>query len=271
MAQRRMFSLDIVDTDLFLDMPASTQNLYFHLGMRADDDGFVSSPKRITALVSCSVDDLKLLVAKGLIIPFDTGVCVIRDWKVNNYIQKDRYHETRYLAEKTTLEITESGSYFIVDTACIHNVSSMDTQVRQVKSSLDLSKENISDCGNASVHSSFIGDSVQAKSTLLTERFEQFWKAYPRKVGKGAALKVWVKLKPSEELLVRMLKAVEQQKRTAQWQRDSGQFIPHPSTWLNQERWEDEVTNGGVENERNQQCHERNEDFYTKGFHRADG
>jgi hypothetical protein len=130
MAQRRMFSLDIVDTDLFLDMPASTQNLYFHLGMRADDDGFVSSPKRITTLVNCSNDDLKLLVAKGLVIPFDTGVCVIRDWKINNYIQKDRYRETKYLAEKSTLEITETGAYSIMDTPCIQSASILDTQDR---------------------------------------------------------------------------------------------------------------------------------------------
>ena len=100
MAKRRMFSLDIVDTDTFLDMPASTQNLYFHLGMRADDDGFVSSPKKITNSVNCSADDFKLLLAKGYIIPFDSGVCVIKDWKINNYLRPDRYTPTMYIAEK---------------------------------------------------------------------------------------------------------------------------------------------------------------------------
>lgn len=74
MAKRRMFSLDVVDTDTFLDMPASTQALYFHLGMRADDDGFVASPRKITTMVNCSNDDLKLLLSKGFIIPFDSGV-----------------------------------------------------------------------------------------------------------------------------------------------------------------------------------------------------
>ena len=144
MAQRRMFSLEIVDTDLFLDMPASTQNLYFHLGMRADDDGFVSSPKKITVLVNCSSDDLKLLIAKSLIIPFDSGVCVVRDWKINNYIQRDRYKETRYLAEKSTLEIATTGSYSLMDTECVHDVSKLDIQVRLGKSSkeLDLDKES---------------------------------------------------------------------------------------------------------------------------------
>ncbi len=80
MAKKRMFSLDIVDTDSFLDMPPSTQSLYFHLGMRADDDGFVSSPRKITSLVNSSNDDLKLLAAKGFIIGFNNGVIVIRDW-----------------------------------------------------------------------------------------------------------------------------------------------------------------------------------------------
>lgn len=130
MAQRRMFALSVVDTDTFLDMPASTQNLYFHLGMRADDDGFISNPRKITTFVNCSTDDLKLLIAKGLIIPFDSGVCVVRDWRINNYIQKDRYRETRYLTEKRCLSIDESGAYNRMDTPCIQNVSSLDTQVR---------------------------------------------------------------------------------------------------------------------------------------------
>lgn len=103
MARRRMFSLDVVDTDAFLDMSSSAQALYFHLGMRADDDGFVSSPKRITATVGASPDDLKLLAAKGFIIPFESGVCVIRDWKINNYLRPDRYTPTLYQAEKQQL------------------------------------------------------------------------------------------------------------------------------------------------------------------------
>lgn len=133
MAQRRMFSLEVCDTDNFLDLPVSSQALYFHLGLRADDCGFVGSPKKITAMVNCSADDLKLLIAKGYVIPFDSGVCVIRDWKVNNYIQKDRYHETRYLAEKSMLIIGENQSYSL-DTSCIQTVSKMDTEVRLGKS-----------------------------------------------------------------------------------------------------------------------------------------
>lgn len=100
MAQRRMFSLSVVDTDRFLEMPASTQALYFHLGMRADDDGFVASPKKIVVLANCSNDDLKLLFSKGYLIPFESGVVVITDWRKNNLIKSDRYHETEYKEEK---------------------------------------------------------------------------------------------------------------------------------------------------------------------------
>lgn len=107
MANRRMFSLDVVDTDRFLEMPVTTQALYFHLGMRADDDGFVSSPKRITTLVGCNEDDLKLLIAKQFVIPFESGVLVISDWNVNNWVRPDRKHETRFTEEKKMLSIRD--------------------------------------------------------------------------------------------------------------------------------------------------------------------
>lgn len=114
MANRRMFSLDIVDTDKFLEMPATTQLLYFHLGMRADDDGFVSSPKKIAKMMRCNDDDLKLLVAKAYLIPFDNGVVVISDWNVNNWIRPDRKHETRFFQEKSLLELS-NDKYILSD------------------------------------------------------------------------------------------------------------------------------------------------------------
>ena len=105
MARRRMFSLDVVDTDRFLDMPSSNQALYFHLGMRADDDGFVASPKRTTAMCGCSADDLNLLAAKGFVRPFESGVLVIVDWKKNNLLRPDRYTPTQFQKEKAQLGI----------------------------------------------------------------------------------------------------------------------------------------------------------------------
>ena len=125
MAQRRMFSLSVVDTDRFLTLPVGAQCLYFHLGMRADDDGFVSSPRKIMSFVTCSEDDFSILIAKGFVIPFDSGVCVIRDWKENNYSQTDRYHPTRYVTEKQSLSIGPTGVYFTENdpayTRCIQN------------------------------------------------------------------------------------------------------------------------------------------------------
>ena len=116
-----MFSLAIVDTDRFLSLPVGAQCLYFHLGMRADDDGFVASPRKIMSFVACTDDDFRILIAKGFVIPFESGVCVIRDWKENNYIQKGRYHPTRYLAEKQTLSIGPNGTYFPKTEPCIQD------------------------------------------------------------------------------------------------------------------------------------------------------
>lgn len=111
MAEKRMFSKKIIDTDWFMDMPATTQNLYFHLSMRADDDGFVASPKRIIKLVGASEDDYKLLIAKAFVIPFESGVCVITDWRINNYLRSDRYTSTIYTEEKEKLIINDKGKY----------------------------------------------------------------------------------------------------------------------------------------------------------------
>ncbi|MBR3163555.1 MAG: replisome organizer [Clostridia bacterium] len=132
MARRRMFNLDIIDTDLFLEMPQTSRLLYYELCMRADDDGFVSSPKKIQKMVGCSEDDFKVLISKQFIIPFDTGVVVIRHWKLHNYIQKDRYRETIYTDEKKQLNQEENGMY----TKCIQDGYKMETQVRLGKDSI---------------------------------------------------------------------------------------------------------------------------------------
>jgi hypothetical protein len=127
-----MFSLQIVDADVFLEMPATSQLLYFHLAMRADDDGFVSGPKRIMKIIGAQNDDLKVLLSKRFIIGFESGIVVIKHWKIHNYIQKDRYHPSPYNDELKLLTTKENGSY----TECIQNVSELDTEVRLGKVSL---------------------------------------------------------------------------------------------------------------------------------------
>ncbi|MCT3032749.1 conserved phage C-terminal domain-containing protein [Pediococcus pentosaceus] len=111
MAQRRMFSKKITDTDIFLDMPLSSQALYFHLNMHADDDGFVSNAKTVKRMIGSSDDDLKLLLTKNFIFAFESGVVVIKDWKIHNYIRKDTYNTTIYGDEKDQLSQDENGSY----------------------------------------------------------------------------------------------------------------------------------------------------------------
>lgn len=113
MAERRMFAKAIIDSDAFLDMPVSAQALYFHLNMRADDDGFVGNAKSILRMVGAKEDDFKLLVAKKFIILFDSGVIVVKHWRINNYLRNDRYKETSYLEEKNQLFIKENKSYTI--------------------------------------------------------------------------------------------------------------------------------------------------------------
>lgn len=111
MAEKRMFTQKIIDSDAFLEMPLSTQALYFHLNMRADDDGFVNSPKRIQRTVGASEDDLKLLILKRFVIGFETGVIVIKHWRMHNTLKNDRYKPTQYQEELAMLEVKSNKSY----------------------------------------------------------------------------------------------------------------------------------------------------------------
>lgn len=141
MAERRMFSKTVIDSDAFIEMPLSSQALYFHLSMRADDDGFVNNPRRIRNDIGASEDDLKLLIAKRFVITFESGIVVIKHWRIHNYIQSDRYKPTVYLKERASLMICANKAY----TECIHDVSSVDTQVSL---ELEQAKDRGSDRGS---------------------------------------------------------------------------------------------------------------------------
>lgn len=121
-----MFAKTIVTSDAFLDMPLSARCLYFSLGMFADDDGFVNNPKSVMRQIGACADDLNLLIVKRFILAFDSGVIVIKHWRIHNYIPKDRYKETKYIEEKSSLMLDDKGSY----TECIQGVYNMDTQER---------------------------------------------------------------------------------------------------------------------------------------------
>lgn len=220
MAQRRMLSKTIIDTDAFMNMPLSTQCLYFHLALRADDDGFVSSPKMLQRMLNTAPDDLNVLVAKKFIIMFESGVLVIKHWNIHNYIQSDRYQPTSHLKEKSTLLLKDNGSYSLTSGQPIRVGYNMEAQVRLGK----VSKGK---------------DRNKAQLTKEDEeRFERMWVEYPRKVAKKRCQQWWATHKPDEELTETIITSINLYKKTKQW-RDG--FIPHPATFLNQERWNDEV------------------------------
>lgn len=236
MAERRMFAKTIIDSDAFLDMPISARLLYYDLGMRADDDGFVNNPKKIIRFVGASEDDLKLLALKKFIIPFESGVVVIKHWKIHNYIRKDTYSETKYKTEKSTLFLDENNAYTSEKPIPLQSrrrpVDDPSTQVRLGKDSIG--KVSIDTIGG---EQSPLPVDVDTKETP----FDMFWEEYPKKVGKEAARKAFIKAKSKVDLNT-ILQAIKTQKTSEQWQRDNGQYIPNPATWLNQGRWQDELT-----------------------------
>lgn len=115
MAEKRMFAKTIIDSDAFIEMPISARLLYYDLGMRADDDGFVNSPKKIMRMIGASDDDMRILAMRKFIIPFDNGLVVIKHWRINNYLRSDRYQETTYKDEKSLLLIDENNAYTLSD------------------------------------------------------------------------------------------------------------------------------------------------------------
>lgn len=137
MAERRMFAKTIIDSDAFLDMPVTARLLYYDLAMRADDDGFINSPKKIMRMIGASQDDLSILILKKFIIPFENGVVVIKHWRIHNYIRKDTYHDTTYYEEKAMLELDENKAYRLITDDRGRNVDEPLTQVRLGKDSID--------------------------------------------------------------------------------------------------------------------------------------
>ena len=131
MAQKRMFTMKIVDSDAFLNMPATTQCLYFHLNMRADDDGFIGNPKRIMKITGASEDDLRLLIAKRFVLTFEDGVIVIKHWRMHNTLSRDRYTETSYIDEKRMLLLKENGSYSLASGNVIDDTKLIERSNRQ--------------------------------------------------------------------------------------------------------------------------------------------
>ena len=135
MASKRMFNLSVIDTDAFLEMPLSTQALYFHLNLRADDDGFVGSPKVICRTVGASEDDLKLLIAKRFIMQFEDGVIVIKHWRMHNTLSYNRYKETNFIENKTLLRLKPNNAYTFGEGEIIDDSRLIESGKRQIDTS----------------------------------------------------------------------------------------------------------------------------------------
>jgi len=230
---RRMFSDDITSTDSFLDMPTSSQLLYFHLGMSADDDGFIANPKMIMRVIGGSADDLKLLLAKKFLLQFESGVCVVKHWRINNQIRKDRYRETKYINEKTSLFVRENGSYSF-----------------NPEHALPVPKGHFSPdslpFGNhlATNGQPSIGKVRLVKVSLEDNTFQSFWNSYPNKTNKKKASELWVS-KKLDLKLDEILDFIARAKNTDRWQKG---FIKAPDVFLRNESWEDDLSAYGEAN-----------------------
>lgn len=211
MAERRMFAKTIIDSDAFLDMPSSSQALYFHLSMRADDDGFINNPKKIQRMTGSSEDDAKILLAKKFIISFESGVIVIKHWKIHNYIAKDRYKETLYKEEMDQLTLNDSNGYSMY-TGCIQDDDSGKVRLGEVRLG-EVNKEH---------------------------GFSDWYTLYPKKVDKKDCLKIW----ESKKLYLIADKLIADMKTRApiilSIARDK-QFIASPAKFLRGEKWNDEI------------------------------
>ena len=231
MAERRMFAKTIIDSDAFLDMPMSARLLYYDLGMRADDDGFINSPKKIMRMIGASNDDVNILIARKFVIPFDSGVVVIKHWRINNYLRNDRYTETKYLEEKSNLEVDKNGSYTAKNNTGIPvGIPTVSTgKVRLGKDSIGKDINTISCNKNSEIE-------------VLDQKemwFESFWEIYPKHQDKKKAKQKFLKACTNEK----EYKAIMDGLRNVLpiWAKKDTKYIPMPTTWLNGERWNDEV------------------------------
>lgn len=217
-----MFSKVITSSSSFLMMPQTAQALYFHFGMNADDDGFCEH-FAIMRMVGANPDDLKILQAKKFVHVFDERVLVIRDWKENNYLRGDRYKESKYASlYKNDLALLSSESDNL--SLGIPMVDHMATQDR-------IGKDRIGEKTTSS---------DDEKDSAYSKEFEEFYLVYPLKKGKGAAFRSFNRVSKRERPLLK--DAIMRQVSAKHFRGSNGSdFVPHPATWLNQKRWEDEV------------------------------
>lgn len=223
MAERRMFAKTIVTSDAFLDMPPTARCLYFTLAMFADDDGFVNNPKSIMRQVGSTTDDMGILIAKKFVLAFESGVIVIKHWRIHNYIQSDRYHPTKYQEEMATLLFDENKAYTQADTPCIQDVSNVDTEVRLGEDRLD--KDKLIDIA------------------LIREEFDYLWSIYPKKQGKQNAFKAYKKARKDGVAYEEVKQGLDAYSNYVKGK--DTQYIKMGSTFFSQRAWQDDWSING--------------------------
>ena len=244
MAERRMFAKTIIDSDAFLDMPLSTQSLYFHLSMRGDDEGFVNNPKKIQRMIGASDDDMRILISKNFIIAFETGIIVIKHWKMHNYIRGDRLQPTVYAEERAVLEIKDNGTYTLISNpadTCQPNAGQLTVDCQS-----DVSQMSAQDSiGKDSIGKVSIGKE-RTNAHALASDFDKLWNIYPKKKGKKTAFTAYeraIKKGVSNDVIEKAIYAfIADCKRN----NTADRYIPYGGTWFNQERWNDSYESTGI-------------------------
>ena len=188
-----MFAKTIIDSDAFLDMPMSARLLYYDLAMRADDDGFNNSPKKVMRTIGATTDDMNILITRKFIIPFENGVVVIKHWRIHNYIRKDTYNETPYKEQKALLEFDENKAYRIKKDDCLLSVDDPLTQDRLGKDSIG--KDSIDNIEPTKRFKKPTIEEIQAycderNNGIDAERFYDYYESKGWKVGK-TPMKDW--------------------------------------------------------------------------------
>lgn len=232
MAQKRMFSLSVVDTDRFLDMPVSARLLYYELGMRADDDGFIGNWKKILLFTGLKEDDLRILIAKQYLIPFENGVIVIKHWRMNNYLQSDRTKPTIYQQELQQLSLKNNNVYNL-DTKCIHSID---------KNSIDKISIEENSINNGEVLTSCSPNVEILEKSDLEKEFDKLWEYYPNKKGKDQALDKYIKARKSGTTYDEVAQGLKNYIRYCNHEKTEKRFIKHGSTWFRQKCWKDDYT-----------------------------
>lgn len=282
MAEKRMFSKKITDSDSFIELSSSAQALYFHLNQGADDDGFNNQVQSAIFKAHASLDDLKTLMTKNFIIRFDNGVIVIKHWRMHNTLRKDRYTPTNFQEELSALGIKDNGSYALPNEdgcrlvadwlPCGCRVVATDKDSigkisKEKKNNLSKSKYGQKNCIEIDTNENILTDcnatndlknefetlfanekaeeleAVDPKETM----FNEFWKLYPKKVNKKGAKTSFMRIKGLKKEFDNIMLALKKCVVSKDWQKQNGQFIPHPQTWINQERWKDKNENSEQE------------------------